>query len=160
MDYAADYAAGLSEEGQVKQVGNSFSYVLGCWVAPGMAYPVTRCERSRARHPFPHTGLTPNLSPIIRNTDYLTSAGQPDYRLEATSAFDGGEGAPPISVKPPYTSNYGWISRDFGYQVVNLDGTVGRGSRKKQDLDVTADELCCSDATQVYANVQIKLRTE
>ena len=44
--------------------------------------------------------------------------------MQARSVFDAGEGAPTNTIKAPYTSNYGWISKNFRYQVVNLDGTV------------------------------------
>ena len=55
----------------------------------------------------------------------------------------------PCTVMQRYNSNYGWISKDFKHKVVNLDGTVGHGSRKKSGLRVSGDELCVGNPFQL-----------
>ena len=85
----------------------------------------------------------------------------------ADSAFCSGDGEY-FTVQQPYTSNYGWVSEDFRWKVINLDGTVapvGGGSARsmqihggKTGLRLTADELCLSKTNQVYPQLLIQLR--
>lgn len=92
----------------------------------------------------------------LGRSDFLNHHGQPDTSAAADSRFYNED--QPCTVMQPYNSNYGWVSEDFKYKVVNLDGTVGHGSRKKDGLRLSGDELCVGNTLQLLPKLIVKVR--